>query len=244
MDLSVVVPCFNEIENVPRLKTELLPVLAGLAIHMQLELILVDDGSTDGTLPGLQTAFANYRMIPIIIHRHVANRGLGAALRTGLSAARGDVVITTDCDGTFDFDLIPQLLQQMTPQVDIVTASPHHSRGGVVGVPGYRLLLSRGCSAVYRLLVTPRVHTYTSLFRAYRREVTTRVTFVSDGFLAGTELLVKALLAGYRVAEYPALLQARTSGSSKIQLGRTILAHLRFQGRLLLHRLSIRSLYA
>jgi dolichol-phosphate mannosyltransferase len=122
----------------------------------------------------------------------------------------------------------------------MVTASPYHPSGGVAGVPAYRLLFSRGCSAIYRLLVDWRVYTYTCLFRAYRREVTEHVTFESDGFLAGTELLVKGMLMGYQAAEHPAVLYRRAYGESKAKIKRTVLAHLGFQARVLAHRLGLR----
>lgn len=80
------------------------------------------------------------------------------------------------------------------------------------------------------------------LFRAYRRKVIEHMSFESDGFLAGTELLVKGMLLGYRVAEYPTVLHSRVSGMSKAKLARTILAHLNFQARVLLHRLNLVSL--
>ena len=83
----------------------------------------------------------------------------------------------------------------------------------------YRLILSQGSSIIYRVLVSWKVHTYTSLFRAYRRKVIERVPFESNGFLAGTELLVNGMLMGYRVAEYPAVLYSRVHGTSKAKAG-------------------------
>ena len=93
---------------------------------------------------------------------------------------------------------------------------------------------------IYRLLVNWHVYTYTSLFRAYRRQVVDNVPFASDGFLAGTEILVNGMLMGHRVVEYPALLHSRAWGSSKAKIARTILAHLGYQGRILLHRLRLK----
>ncbi|MGL4649391.1 MAG: glycosyltransferase family 2 protein, partial [Caldilineaceae bacterium] len=87
-----------------------------------------------------------------------------------------------------------------------------------------------------------RVHTYTALFRAYRRDVIQRTPFESDGFLAGTELMVKAMLQGCRVVEFPTVLHARAAGVSKAKLLRTIRAHLAFQGDVLRHRLGWGSL--
>jgi dolichol-phosphate mannosyltransferase len=242
MHLSIVVPCYNEADNVGKVEGELLPVADGLAGDASVEVIFVDDGSRDQTWERLHEMADRRGSRPAVIRfeRHAANRGLGAAIRTGLNASRGDVVVTTDSDGTYRFAEIPELLACLKPDVDIVTASPYHPQGGVAGVPGYRLLLSRGSSAIYRLLVSPRIHTYTALFRAYRRPVVEQVSFSADGFLAGTELLVKAMLKGFRVAEYPSVLRSRVYGVSKARLARTIRSHLGFQWQILLYRMGLR----
>jgi dolichol-phosphate mannosyltransferase len=156
-----------------------------------------------------------------------------------LTAAQGEILVTADSDGTYQFSEIPALLACLGPGIDIVTGSPYHPDGDVAGVPWYRLFLSRGSSLIYRVLVDWRVHTYTSLFRAYRRQVVQCVDFASDGFLAGTELMVKAMLGGFRVAEYPTVLRRRAYGESKAKLVETIMAHLGFQSQVLGHRIGI-----
>lgn len=239
MNLSLIIPCYNEVDNVAKLEREFVPVVAELAQTRSVEVIFVDDGCTDGTVEALQKAFGAETRWPVRIERHGRNRGLGAAIRTGLAAAQGDILVTTDSDGTYRFTEIPALLALMTPDVDIVTASPYHPQGGVAGVAAYRLVLSRGSSLIYRLLVNWRIHTYTALFRAYRRSAIANITFQSDGFLAGTELLVKAMLSGARPAELPAVLYSRVHGVSKAKIARTIRAHLGFQWRICLHRLGI-----
>ena len=171
--------------------------------------------------------------------KHEVNRGLGAALRTGFSGAEGDLIVTTDSDGTYKFSSIPAMLDLLQPGVDIVTASPYHPQGNVVGVPKNRLILSQGASFLYRVLVSWNVHTYTCLFRAYRREVIDTISFKSNGFLAGTELMVKGMLKGYKVVEFPAVLYSRVFGTSKAKLARTIWAHLSFQWQVLLHRMRL-----
>ena len=243
MDLSVVIPCYNEADNVEKLRDEFFPVIDELAATRSVEVIFVDDGSTDATWSALHGAFDDRGKLgsnPLVrFEQHEVNRGLGAALRTGLTASRGQLVVTTDSDGTYRFTGIPEMMSCLTPDVDIVTASPYHPKGGVAGVPKYRLVLSQGASMMYRVLVDYRVYTYTALFRAYRRQVIDQIQFQSDGFLGGTELMVKAMLAGYRVTEYPAVLHRRVFGTSKAKLARTIKAHLRFQGRILLYRLHL-----
>jgi dolichol-phosphate mannosyltransferase len=200
MKLSIIVPCYNEVENVTKLSNELLPVVEGLLIHggnespdkfHSVEMIFVDDGSRDGTYSRLNECFRNNNTgVSFKFLKHETNLGLGAAIRTGFLNADGDILVTVDSDGTYKFSEIPSLLSLLTPEVDIVTASPYHPQGAVVGVPAYRLFLSRGSSIIYRILVDWNIYTYTCLFRAYRSEVIQKIHFKSDGFLAGTEILV------------------------------------------------------
>ncbi len=244
MNLSIVMPLFNEVENVPRIQAELLPVVRELAVAHNVEVIFVDDGSTDGTHTELSRSFINMggpRLV-FAIARHPANRGLGAALRTGFAAARGEVIVSVDCDGSYRFEEIPGLTFCLGPQVDVVTASPYHADGAAEGVPALRLLLSRGCSLLYRVLVSWRIRTYTSLFRAYRRQVIENVPFENNGYQAVTELLVKAMLKGYRAVEYPTVLRKRAVGVSKAKLLRTVKDHLRFQASIVLDRLKLKPL--
>jgi dolichol-phosphate mannosyltransferase len=262
VDLSIVIPCYNEIETIHKLKAELLPVIARMALPTvagnpspalaralpasavqpictvppTIEVIFIDDGSQDGTFSALLAAFGDESLpgVHFRFTQHRQNQGLGAALRTGFDLAQGTIIVTTDCDGTYRFQEIPQLVARLTPEVDLVTASPYHPDGAVDGVPPYRLLLSRGSSAIYRMLADRRVYTYTALFRAYRREVIQNVPFQATGFLAGTELLVNAIRMGYRVTEYPTVLHARAFGISKAKIMRTVQAHLGFQMNTLL----------
>jgi dolichol-phosphate mannosyltransferase len=238
--LSVVIPCFNEDANVRALESRLGPVLRGLADRFDtIEVVLVDDGSSDGTWAAMEAFKASAgNGFEITLTRHAANAGLGQAMRTGLSAATGDVLVTTDSDATYRFEDIPALLDVLGPDVDLVTASPYHPDGGVDNVPAFRLLFSRGASLLYRILVRRDVFTWTALFRAYRRRVVRTVPFASTGFLAGTELLVNAIDAGFRAAEFPTVLHARVLGVSKAKIARTVRAHLGFQGHLLLRRVA------
>ena len=170
MRLSVVVPCFNEEENIEKLKTEFFPVIEGLLGSRldggqidSIEIVFVDDGSSDGTYKALEGAFGalEHPAISVVFEKHEVNRGLGAAMRTGFGVVTGDVIVTTDSDGTYHFSTLPSLLELLIGKVSIITASPYHPKGEVVGVPGYRLFLSRGSSLLYRILLDWKIHTYT-----------------------------------------------------------------------------------
>jgi len=254
MKVSIVVPCYNEEDNIEKLKTEFFPVIEKLigsrlpdgAQINSVEVVFVDDGSKDNTFEELKNAFGTYEFagVSVAFEKHGVNRGLGAALRTGFKASTGDIIVTTDSDGTYHFSTIPAMLEHMTKDIAIVTASPYHPKGEVVGVPPFRIFLSRGSSLLYRILLNWRIYTYTALFRAYRREVIDTIQFAANDFLGQTELMVKAMLRGYHVDEFPAALHRRMFGISKAKLIQTIKSHLFFQTRLLLHRLHIRSMFA
>jgi dolichol-phosphate mannosyltransferase len=236
--LSVVVPCFNEEGNVEQFAATLLPVLERLAPRWKsIDVVLIDDGSTDKTYAELQKLEGERGKIRVRAVTHGTNKGLGAAMRTGFRESTGDVVVTTDSDGTYPFSDIPQMLDMLGPDVDVVTASPYHPKGGIENVPRHRLVLSRGASVLYRVLVDPKIHTYTALFRCYRRRVLDQISFESNDFLACAEVLVNARLAGFRIAELPAILRSRVIGTSKARLARITRSHLKFQGQVALRRL-------
>ncbi len=229
--LSIVIPCFNEEEALPQLRARLPEVLDKLSDrYADVKVLLVDDGSTDATLRLLREQFGEDPRFAILVHEH--NRGLGAALTTGFSASRSDVVVTTDADGTYEFGEILGLCALLAPDVDVVTASPYHPEGGVDGVPAYRLILSQGASLCYRILLDAGLHTYTAMFRAYRRRVLDSVQFSSPGYLAMAEILSEAILAGFHVAEFPTVLHVRKYGQSKAKVARILRDHLRFQAGL------------
>lgn len=254
MKISIIVPCYNEVDNIQNLEREFFPVAEELIgarpadgmVVDGVEVVFVDDGSRDSTFDVLKSAFASRsrKNLSLKFEKHDVNRGLGAAIRTGFQAATGDILVTTDSDGTYKFSTIPALISSMKNRVDIITASPYHPEGEVVGVPAYRIFLSRGSSLLYRILLNWNIYTYTALFRGYRREVVEQIPFQADDYLGGTELMVKAMLKGYTVAEYPAALHRRVFGVSKARLLQTVLSHLRFQAGVLLHRLHIRSLFS
>jgi len=235
---SLVIPCFNEADGIPQLCERLRPVAQTLRKDGEVEVVFVDDGSKDGTADVIRVE-ANglpYRIVP-----HDRNRGIGAALKTGFAASVGEEVVTLDSDCTYDPERVVDLLRLLREGNDVVTGSPYHPKGEVVGVPGWRLLLSKGLSRLYWIILPGRLYTYTSCFRAYRRSILPSLTAESDGFLGVTQLLASAILHGARIAELPAQLTSRRYGQSKIKVVKVSLSHLQYLGHLLVIRLSGRA---
>jgi dolichol-phosphate mannosyltransferase len=231
---SVIVPCYNEEGSLPGLAQRLARLREELAPRGDLEVVLVDDGSADATAGVAERLFGEWPAFRLV--RHPRNLGLGAAFATGIGAARGALIGTVDADGSYDPLLLAQLFARIDAGADLATASPYHPQGEVAGVGGLRLLLSRGVSRLYGLVLPQHLYTYTSCFRAYRAEVAREVAPSRPGFDAVAEMLCAALLRGYRVAEVPARLATRTQGVSKLRIGREIAHHLRNLTQIALRR--------
>lgn len=238
MKLSIIIPAYNESESIAHTASKIRPVIANLQNTYDVEVIFVDDGSTDNTWGLLQAEFADADYVNIISYEK--NKGLGGAVRTGFEHATGDLIITTDFDGTYEFATIPEMLSYLDGATDMVVASPYHPLGAVEGVPKYRLLFSFGASALYRILVNPKIYCWTSLFRVYRRSVIDATSFETDGFLCNTELLINAIKHGFKVKEFPTVLHTRQYGQSSIRIAQVTMAHLKYQRQLLMNSNKVR----
>ena len=224
--ISLVIPVFNEEDGIDQLRERLGPVRAMWKDTADVEFVFVDDGSSDNTRHALHRVFGADALSQIAVHE--VNRGIGAAMRTGFARSRGSIVCTIDADCSYGPENLHRLTVALDEQgADIAVASPYHPQGTVEGVPHWRLVLSKSCSAFYRVVAPVRLHTYTSVFRAYRKSVVEAVAFEEDGFVSATEMLIRAAEQGYRITEVPMTLHARKIGRTKMKILRTIRGHLR-----------------
>ena len=229
--VSVVIPCYNEADGIPQLKEKLVPVLDRINQRHSVELVLVDDGSKDQTFKNLEEAFANRPNTKIV--RHDRNRNLGAAIQTGVKESQGEWIANLDSDCTYDPSLLEPMLEAMEKGADLVTVSPYHPEGKVIGVPPYRLLLSKGLCTIYRILLQKDIHTFTALARVYRRSIYAQIFSPATDFTSVAEMMLKALKQNLIVKEVPSSLSVRQFGESKMKTMRVIRAHLVLIRRLL-----------
>lgn len=234
--VSIVIPVFNEETGIAQLQERLGNLRAAWGESADLEFIFVDDGSSDRTGALLLETFGHEPNMQVLVHER--NRGVGAAFRTGFSRCHGSIVCTIDADCSYGPENLLRLAEALkNGQGDIAVASPYHPQGTVAGVPRWRLVLSRGCSALYGMIAPVRLYTYTSVFRAYRSEVVNSISFLEDGFVSASEILILAAEAGYRIVEIPMTLHSRKIGHSKMKIVRTIRGHLRLIGKMLARRI-------
>ena len=224
-------PCFNERPAAEELIESLSGLSAALGDRYDFRFLLVDDGSTDGTadrLRGLIDGSGSFHIL-----RHERNRGIAAAIMTGIANARAEIVCSMDADCSYDPRQLEEMIPLLAEGVDLVTASPYHPLGGVQGVPAWRLMLSRSASSLYREVLRHPLHTYTSCFRVYRRSAMAGIALDDDGFVGIAELLWHLERRGSRIVEYPAVLRSRRLGQSKMKLAGAVAGHLRLLARVL-----------
>ncbi|MEA2562815.1 MAG: hypothetical protein QOH06_4319 [Acidobacteriota bacterium] len=236
--VSLVVPCFNEEGSLEYLANTLRNVAAALGRDYELSFLFVDDGSRDRTWEVLGRLFGSRSDCTLI--RHERNRGVAAAILTGIRAARTEIVCSIDCDCTYDPHHLAEMIPRLVDGVDLVTASPYHPEGRVLNVPAWRLTLSRGASFLYRRVLRQKLHTYTSCFRVYRRRAIAAIDLDlrEEGFLGIAEILARLDLQGSTVVEHPATLEVRLLGQSKMKVLRSVAGHLRLLVRLAALRMS------
>ena len=234
--VTLVMPCYNEESVLPYLRNTLQRVGEDLGAIYDVRFLFVDDGSSDGTWQVLQDLFGALPDFKLV--RHEVNRGVAAAILTGINAAESEIVCSIDCDCTYDPRQLTDMIPKLEDSVSVVTASPYHPSGRVMNVPPWRLLLSKGLSFLYRRTFRQKLHTYTSCFRVYRRCQVKDLMLRESGFLGVAEILILLDRDGKHIVEHPAVLEVRLLGQSKMKLLHTISGHLRLLSRMAFTRLS------
>ena len=226
MDLSIVIPMFNEADNVETTLRRVEEVLS--SFQGEYEVIAVNDGSFDNTLEILEKVAEQNIRVKVV--SYPKNIGRGMALRRGFHESKGEILVSIDADLSYDPHYIPDLVNTLMneQELDFVLASPYMPGGNVENIPFHRLWISKFGNKILRFAISNRIHTSTGIFRAYRRKVLDSLELESDGKEIHLEILSKAIALGYRVKEIPAILTSRKKGKSKFKFKKTAISHLVF----------------
>jgi polysaccharide deacetylase family protein (PEP-CTERM system associated) len=236
MAISVVVPCFNEEATLGYLANTLDSFAQSVGDDYQVSFVFVDDGSSDRTWERLNELFGQRPDCEVV--KHPRNRGIAAATLTGIRHSRSEIVCAIDADGTFDPHQLKEMIPMLKPDVNAVTASCFAEHGQVMNVPGWRMALSKGASALYRMVLHNKLSHYTSCFRVYRKSAVAQLSLRNERYVGITEILSTLDLQGSKIVEYPAVLEVRLLGNSKMKIMKTIWGHLQLIGYLVGERLS------
>jgi len=200
VDLTLVIPAFNE-------ELRLLPTLERLHAHlaaqaMSYEIVVVDDGSRDGTCKVVEAAAA--RIPNIVLERQRPNRGKGAAVRRGMLAARGQIRVMWDADCSMPPGELPRLLAPIVAgKAEIAIGSRYAEGARTVKQPRYRVWWSRLCNKFIQRFLVPRVLDTQCGFKAFTSAAALNLfgSATIDGWAFDLEILALARRRGFAIEE-------------------------------------------
>ncbi|KAL2267418.1 hypothetical protein VTJ83DRAFT_4695 [Remersonia thermophila] len=213
---SVILPTYNERQNLPIITWLLNKTFS--AHNLDWELVIVDDGSPDGTQDvarQLVKAYAPH----VQLQTRTGKLGLGTAYVHGLQFARGNFIIIMDADFSHHPKFIPRMIDlQRKHDYDIVTGTRYAGDGGVYGWDLRRKLTSKGANIFADTVLRPGVSDLTGSFRLYKRAVLEKLFAQTDarGFTMQMALAVTAKAKGYSIGEVPISFVDRVYGDSKL----------------------------
>jgi dolichol-phosphate mannosyltransferase len=213
----LVLPTYNEAENIERIVRAALPELASAASDPHI--LIVDDGSPDGTGDIADRLAAELPEVEVL-HRP-AKEGLGRAYLAGFEralASGADLVLEMDSDFSHDPRDLPRLIAA-TDEADLVLGSRYVPGGGVTDWGLFRRMLSRGGSWYARVVLGVPVRDLTGGFKCFRRATLEGIDYRdthADGYGFQIEITYRAIKAGFRVKEVPIVFRDRTEGTSKM----------------------------
>lgn len=205
MLLSVIMPCYNEAATVRKILAKV------RAVDLPMEIIAVDDCSRDDTFAILQAEAAGHNMK---VFRHATNRGKGAAIRTGLAHATGDIVIIQDADEEYDpqdyYALIKPLVEK---RVDVVFGS--RFMGSHTGMYFWNALGNKGLTFLTNFLFNCWISDMETCYKVMRTDIMRSMNLHSNDFRIEAEITAKLLKQGHRILEVPISYIGRTYEEGK-----------------------------
>lgn len=201
--VSVVIPALNEADNLPHV----LPRIP----EWVYEVILVDGHSTDNTIEVARSLYPEIRVV------YQQGRGKGAALRTGFQAARGNIIVMLDADGSTDPQEIPAFIAVLLAGADFAKGSRFLHSAGTVDISFIRRMGNWGLTMMVRLLYGGAFSDLCYGYNAFWKEVLPDLRLDCDGFEIETLMNIRAFTAGLRIIEVPSFEADRIHGQSNLR---------------------------
>jgi glycosyltransferase involved in cell wall biosynthesis len=220
--LSVIIPAYNEIETIEEIIARVrnvhleIPIWSSHAsetlVQMDREIVVVDDGSTDGTRAYLDTLRDVEGIIPIF---HEQNQGKGGAVWTGLKATTGDICLVQDADLEYDPREYSKLLQPILEHRTHVVYGSRFRGGPTKAMFFWHMMGNRFLTAVTNVLYNTILSDMETCYKVFTREVADRLHLQARGWGFDPEITAQILLSGYRIYEVPISYSGREFAEGK-----------------------------
>ena len=213
MKILIIIPTYNELENLPRLLTEV------LSKDNNIDMLFIDDNSPDGTADFIENEEKNNNRIHLI--KRQSKQGLGTAYIVGFKFALQrdyEIIFEMDADFSHDPNEIPRFLEEIKNS-DVVLGSRYKNGVNVINWPMRRLLLSWFANIYTRVITGMPLHDATGGFKCFKREVLEAIDLnrvKSNGYAFQIEMNFKAWKKGFNIKEIPIIFVDRVKGSSKM----------------------------
>ena len=214
MEVSIVVPAYNEQENLPKLIKNLASLRNSLK---DFEIVIVDDNSSDKTGSLADSYSRRYDNIRVV-HRGKGINGMGAALKEGTKIAGGKYIVWVMADNSDDLAAIPKFVGKLKNNFDMVFGSRYIKGGSRGDLSAFKAILSSGYSFAAGLIFGFKAHDITNAFRAFKKEIFNNMALESNNFAISPEFAIRAHLKGYKLGEVPTTYRNRKAGASKFRL--------------------------
>lgn len=230
MKLSIVIPARNESPNIGVCLDRLLETLAS-AGGIPYEILVVDDGSSDDTAEVVAARVRKTQEIRLL--RRGSPPGLGRAIRSGLEAVSGDVVVIFMADLSDSPEDVLAYYRKIQEGHDCVFGSRFMPGSSVASYPLVKLVLNRVANRAIQVLFRTRLNDLTNAFKAYRTHVLRECApFTAEHFDITLELSLSAFLGGYTIAQIPIRWSGRKAGISNLRMHRMLAVYLRMLAKM------------
>jgi len=202
INLSIVIPAYNEAQRLPKTLKKILPYLAKKKIEH--EIIIVDDASKDNTSKLVRSFILENTQIRLLSNRK--NRGKGGSIRRGIAAARGEIILFSDADLSTPIEEMEKLLLALEQGADIAIAS-RGIKGARIAIsqPWYRTFMGKTFNFLVRSILIPNIYDTQCGFKLFRRKLARKIFLLAktSGFGFDMEILYLAKKSGAKMKEVP-----------------------------------------
>jgi dolichol-phosphate mannosyltransferase len=223
-ELSIVIPVYNEGENIEKLFNEINEKIT----KIKKEVLIIYDFKEDNTIPVVENLKGNYDFDIKLVH-NTYGKGVINAIKTGFENSQASTLLVSMADLSDDLIVVEKMFELIKDGYDIVCGSRYMKNGKQIGGPFLKSLLSRIAGTSLHYLTGMPTHDVTNSFKMYRKEIINKIKIESTGgFEIGMEITIKSFVNGYKITEVPSTWTDREKGTSKFKMWRWIPKYLKW----------------